>query len=38
MNEDWAHFFSLTEQDKRDVFAAAANRLNTLPSYVEKNR
>ena len=37
MNEDLLHFLSLAERDKRDVFAAAANRLDTLPSYVEKD-
>ena len=37
MNEGLLYFLSLTEQDKRDVFAAAANRLDTLPSYVEKD-
>ena len=28
---------ALSEQDKRDVFSAAAVRLDTLPSYVEKD-
>ena len=30
-------FLTLSEQDRRDVFDAAANRLDTLPSYVEKD-
>lgn len=30
-------FLPLPEQEKRDVFEAAANRLDTLPSYVEKD-
>ena len=30
-------FLALPEQDKRDVFEAAANQLDTLPSYVEKD-
>ena len=30
-------FLALPEQDKRDVFSAAAVRLDTLPSYVEKD-
>ena len=30
-------FLTLPEQDKRDVFEAAASRLDTLPSYVEKD-
>ena len=30
-------FLTLSEQDRRDVFEAAANRLDTLPSYVEKD-
>ena len=30
-------FLALPEQDKRDVFDAAAGRLDTLPSYVEKD-
>ncbi len=37
MNEDLLQFLSLPEQDLRDVYAAAANRLDTLPSYVEKD-
>lgn len=35
MNGAFAAFLSLPEQDRRDVFAAAAVRLDTLPSYVE---
>ena len=30
-------FLALPERDKRDVFEAAASRLDTLPSYVEKD-
>lgn len=30
-------FLALSEQDKRDVFEAAASRLDTLPTYVEKD-
>ena len=30
-------FLALSEQDKRDLFSAAAGRLDTLPSYVEKD-
>lgn len=30
-------FLALRERDKRDVFEAAASRLDTLPSYVEKD-
>ena len=37
MNGAFAAFLSLPEQDRRDVFAAAAVRLDTLPSYVEKD-
>ncbi|MYG94405.1 MAG: nucleotidyl transferase AbiEii/AbiGii toxin family protein [Acidimicrobiia bacterium] len=37
MNTDLLHFLSLPTQDVRDVYAAAANRLNTLPTYVEKD-
>ena len=31
------YFFNLVEQEKRDLFAAAAKRINVLPSYVEKD-
>ena len=37
MNEAFESFLSLPEQDRRDVFEAAASRLDTLPSYVEKD-
>ena len=37
MNEAFASFFVLPDQDKSDVFEAAARRLGTLPSYVEKD-
>ena len=37
MNRDFETFLALSEQDKRDVFSAAASRLDTLPSYVEKD-
>ncbi len=37
MNGDTETFLSLEEQDQRDVFEAAAARLDTLPSYVEKD-
>ena len=30
-------FLSLSEQDRHDVFEAAASRLDTLPGYVEKD-
>ncbi len=30
-------FLALPERDKRDVFEAAAGRLDTLPSYIEKD-
>jgi hypothetical protein len=30
-------FLALPDRDRRDVFDAAANRLDTLPSYVEKD-
>jgi hypothetical protein len=35
--ESFASFLALPDQDKRDVFGAAASRLDTLPSYVEKD-
>ncbi|MCY4365686.1 MAG: nucleotidyl transferase AbiEii/AbiGii toxin family protein [Chloroflexi bacterium] len=35
--ESFASFLALGEQDKRDVFDAAARRYDTLPSYVEKD-
>ncbi|WP_419863005.1 nucleotidyl transferase AbiEii/AbiGii toxin family protein [Candidatus Poriferisodalis sp.] len=37
MNKAFAEFLSFSEQDRRDVFEAAATRLDTLPSYVEKD-
>ncbi len=38
MNGDYKSFLSLPEQQNRqDVFEAAAGRLDTLPSYVEKD-
>ena len=37
MNGAFASFFVLSEQDKSDVFEAAARRLGTLPGYVEKD-
>ena len=38
MTEDaFASFLALSDQDRRDVFAAAANRLDTLQGYVEKD-
>ena len=37
MTGAFSSFLSLPEQDRRDVFAAAAARLDTVPSYVEKD-
>ena len=37
MNGNAESFLSLPEQDRRDVFEAAASRLDTLPGYVEKD-
>jgi len=37
MNGDYASFLTLPAQDRRDVCEVAARRLNTLPSYVEKD-
>ena len=37
MNGNSESFLSLPEQDLRDVFEAAASRLDTLPGYVEKD-
>ncbi len=37
MTEDFGRFLALPDQDRRDVFEAAASRLDTLPSYVEKD-
>ena len=33
----FASFLALPEQDRRDVFASAAHRLDTVPGYVEKD-
>ena len=35
--ESYESFLTLPDRDKRDVFEAAASRLDTLPSYVEKD-
>ena len=35
--ESFASFLALPDRGKRDVFEAAASRLDTLPSYVEKD-
>ena len=37
MTGAFSSLLSLPEQDRRDVFAAAAARLDTVPSYVEKD-
>lgn len=37
MSENYARFLVLSDQDRKDVFEAAADRLDTLPSYVEKD-
>ena len=37
MTGGFGSFLSLPEQDRRDVFQAAAARLDTLPGYVEKD-
>ena len=37
MNRDFDSFLSLSAQDRRDVFEATASRLDTLPTYVEKD-
>ena len=37
MNEAFAAFLALAEQDRRDVIESAAGRLDTLPTYVEKD-
>ena len=38
MTEDaFASFLGLPEQDRRDAFAVAARRLDTVPGYVEKD-
>lgn len=35
--ESYTRFLGLVDQDRKDVFEAAADRLDTLPSYVEKD-
>ena len=37
MIKDFERFLHLPEQDRRDVFEATAERLDTLASYVEKD-
>lgn len=37
MTEAFESFLALPEQDRRDLFEAAAGRLDTLPGYVEKD-
>ena len=37
MTGDFERFLALPEQDQKDVFETAADRLDTLPSYVEKD-
>lgn len=37
MTAGFGSFLALPEQDRRDVFEAAATRLDTLPSHVEKD-
>jgi len=37
MSESYARFLALSDQDRKDVFEAAAERLDALPSYVEKD-
>ena len=37
MNGTFESFLALSEQDKQDVFEATATRLDTLPSYIEKD-
>ncbi len=37
MNAAFAAFLGLAEQDRRDVIESAAGRLDTLPTYVEKD-
>ena len=37
MNAAFAAFLALAEQDRRDVIESAAGRLDTLPTYVEKD-
>ncbi len=37
MNEAFDTFLVLPDQDRQDVFNAAAERLDTLPTYIEKD-
>ena len=37
MTETFKRFLALSDQDKRDVFESTASRLDTLPTYVEKD-
>ena len=37
MTGDSETFLALPDQDRRDIFEAAARRLDTLPGYVEKD-
>lgn len=37
MNEELARFLLRDEQERRDVFEACAERLDTLPTYIEKD-
>ena len=36
-SESFERFLALPDQDRRDVFEAAADRLDTLAGYVEKD-
>jgi hypothetical protein len=37
MNPAYEHFLALPDRERRDVFNAAAERLDTLPIYIEKD-
>ncbi len=37
MNQEFKRFLELSKQDRKDVFEAEAENLNTRPSYVEKD-
>jgi hypothetical protein len=37
VNHAFKQFFDLSEQDRKDVFEATAEDLNTLPTYIEKD-
>jgi len=37
MNPAYEPFLTLPDQERRDVFNAAAERLDTLPTYIEKD-